>query len=406
MTVHQPTYRKAVKRRLTSWIKGAKTQPLCGIHPIKQFRALIEHERRRSDRTGDRFSVVVFLMGNSKPDRDTLCSLPEFLMQSVRSTDEVGWFDTNQIGVLLLDTPPRGAYQFLEKIQKNAPSSLSLPKHHVYVYPSEMLAEEKTGSGQLRMRDVGEKRESFGDSKGRAAGMASEVQPVRSMDRPVEDSKIGNVCSVEGLEPYLGIRAPLWKRVFDVAASLTGLFVLLPFMALVAMFIKSISPGPIFFKQRRIGYLGKPFVLFKFRTLRADARSASHEDYMREMIHHDVPMEKLDRQREIIPFGKFLRSSGIDELPQLINVFRGEMSLVGPRPCLPSEFQEYLHWHKRRFYTLPGITGLWQVNGKHSLTFKEMIRYDILYELHRSLWRDLKIITRTFPTVYKLAADG
>ena len=117
-------------------------------------------------------------------------------------------------------------------------------------------------------------------------------------------------------------------------------------------------------------------------------------------------MKKLHRDKEIIRFGKFMRSSGIDELPQLINVVCGEMSLVGPRPCLPSEFQEYLHWHKRWFYTLPGITGLWQVNGKHNLTFKQMIRYDITYEQQRSFWLDFKIIIGTFPTVCRLSTDG
>jgi lipopolysaccharide/colanic/teichoic acid biosynthesis glycosyltransferase len=345
-------------------------------------------------------------MGNAKADLNTLCRLPDFLIQSVRSTDEVGWFDTNQIGVLLLDTSPAGAYQFLEKIKRNAPSSLSLPNSLVYVYPSDMLAGGKSNSDGLAAMDVGEKLDSFKNATTRGGGKASKVQPVRSTSCPVENLEIDSVCPIEGLEPYLGIRAPLWKRVFDIAASLSGLFVLLPFMSLVAILIKSVSPGPVFFKQRRIGYLGRPFVLMKFRTMRTDARSSTHEAYVRELIHHDVPMKKLDRQQEIIPFGKFLRSSGIDELPQLINVLCGEMSLVGPRPCLPLEFQEYLHWHKRRFYTLPGITGLWQVNGKHSLTFKEMIRYDILYEQQRSFWLDFKIITRTFPTVYRLATDG
>ena len=117
-------------------------------------------------------------------------------------------------------------------------------------------------------------------------------------------------------------------------------------------------------------------------------------------------MTKLDQNKKMIPLGKFLRSTGIDELPQLINVLRGEMSLVGPRPCTISESREYLHWQKRRFHTLPGLTGLWQVNGKHKLTFKQMIRYDIAYEQQRSFWLDLKIITRTFPTIYRMATDG
>lgn len=379
---------------------------MCGVHSIDQFRVLIEHERRRSDRTGDRFSVVVFPMGTADADLHSLCLLPDLLAQAVRSTDEVGWFDVNQIAVLLLDTPPVGAQKFLKKIRERAPSSWTPPKNQIYVYPSEQLSGDQVDSVQSQLLDMGEKMDSLEGSKTDVPKKTSVSEPIKATDDMPDSTEEDKAVVVSGLEPHLGIRVPVWKRVFDIASGLTALLLLSPFLVLIAVLIKTVSPGPVFFKQKRIGYLGKPFILLKFRTMHEGTKSSTHEDYVRTLIKTGVPMKKLHRDKEIIRFGKFMRSSGIDELPQLINVVCGEMSLVGPRPCLPSEFQEYLHWHKRRFYTLPGITGLWQVKGKHKLTFKQMIRYDITYEQQRSFWLDFKIIIGTFPTVYRLTTDG
>ena len=394
------------KKQFLFWKKGTKTVASCGVHSIDQLRVLIEHERRRSDRTGDRFSVIVFPVEHSGEDLHRLCHLPDLLVQTVRSTDEVGWFDVNQIGVLLLDTPSAGAQKFLKKIRDRAPSSWTSPKNQIYVYPSEQLFGEHGGSTQPPILDVGEKMDSLRDSKAGRSKRPGGAEPIEPTEEPAEESEQEKESVVSSLEPYLGIKAPLWKRIFDILGCLTGLLLLSPFLVFIAVWIKTVSPGPVFFKQKRIGYLGKPFILLKFRTMYESAKSSAHEDYVRTLIQTNVPMEKLNQDKELIRFGKFMRSSGIDELPQLFNVVCGEMSLVGPRPCLPSEFQEYLHWHKRRFYTLPGITGLWQVNGKHKLTFKQMIRYDITYEQQRSFWLDFKIIIGTFPTVYRLTTDG
>jgi len=379
---------------------------LCGVHSIDQFRVIIEHERKRSDRTGDRFSVVVFSVQGSDAELHDLCLLPDLLVQTVRSTDEVGWFDLNNIAVLLLDTPPAGAQKFLKKLRERAPSSLTPPENQIYVYPSEQLSGDQVDSIQSQFLDMGKKMDSLEGSKAGVPKKTSVSEPIKATDDIPDSTEEDKAVVVYGMEPHLGIRVPVWKRVFDIASGLTGLLLLSPFLVLIAVLIKTVSPGPVFFKQKRIGYLGKPFILLKFRTMHEGTKISTHEDYVRTLMKTDVPMHKLDRCKEIIRFGKFIRSSGIDELPQLINVLCGEMSLVGPRPCLPLEFQEYLHWHKRRFYTLPGITGLWQVNGKHNLTFKQMIRYDITYEQQRSFWLDLKIIIGTFPTVYRLTTDG
>ena len=178
--------------------------PLCGVHSKDHFRVLIEHERKRSDRTGDQFSVVVFPMGDGNVDQHSFCLLPDFLVQSVRSTDEVGWFDSNQIAVLLLDTPPEGAHKFLSKIHRNAPSSWSLPKSQVYIYPSEELSGDQDDS----VRDIGEKMSSFKDSKTREFKISGGVEPIDTTDHPMESAEEDKLFVDLGLEPHLGIRGP------------------------------------------------------------------------------------------------------------------------------------------------------------------------------------------------------
>jgi lipopolysaccharide/colanic/teichoic acid biosynthesis glycosyltransferase len=173
-------------------------------------------------------------------------------------------------------------------------------------------------------------------------------------------------------------------------------------MLFVAFLIKIVSPGPVFFKQERVGQSGKIFYLLKFRTMKVNNDDTIHREYFKKLINctdkNDSPMIKLSdtgHDNRVIMFGKIIRKSCIDELPQFINVLLGEMSVVGPRPCIPYEAEEFLLWHKRRFDIVPGITGLWQVSGKNNTTFKEMIRLDIEYAVKRSFILDLKIIIKT-----------
>ena len=190
---------------------------------------------------------------------------------------------------------------------------------------------------------------------------------------------------------------PRWKRVSDILCVLLAAPVIFPVMAIIAVTIKIVSSGPIFFKQQRIGYLGKPFLFWKFRTMRVGADVSTHKDHLGKLIKAELPMTKMDflGDPRLIPFGAILRATGLDELPQLINVLRGDMSLVGPRPCLPYEYEMYQPWQKQRFDTLPGLTGLWQVSGKNKTTFNEMVRLDILYARNKSIWLDLKIMGKT-----------
>lgn len=201
--------------------------------------------------------------------------------------------------------------------------------------------------------------------------------------------------------PFAAAPVPLWKRILDIGIVVLALPLVLPLMLLIALLIRVVSAGPVLFKQERIGYLGGRFMCLKFRTMHIGVDSAVHQGHLHHLMNSDVPMTKMDSHgdRRIIPFGLLLRSSGLDELPQIINVLRGEMSLVGPRPCLSYEYNGYLSWQKERFNTIPGLTGLWQVCGKNRTTFVEMIRLDIEYVRKKNLWLDLKIVLLTTPAL-------
>jgi len=200
---------------------------------------------------------------------------------------------------------------------------------------------------------------------------------------------------------------PMWKRGLDLALLAFLLPGLLLAGAIVAMIVKLGSRGPLFFCQKRVGYKGRHFTCYKFRTMKPNAETESHRRYTQELIKSSARMVKLDERRDprLIPFGSLLRACGLDELPQLLNVLRGEMSLVGPRPCIPYECEAYQPWHWQRFDAAPGLTGLWQVSGKNRTTFEQMVRLDIQYARTKSLWLDLQIIFKTVPALWRQYGD-
>ncbi len=226
--------------------------------------------------------------------------------------------------------------------------------------------------------------------------------------RYVAESREASTVMSQPSELCFGRRIPLWKRAFDIIGSGVGLFLLSPLFLLIALYIKIVSPGPVFFKQNRIGWSGKEFTMWKFRSMRPDADSSVHRQHMAKLIQNSTDpsdkrsvqvLTKIANDPRIIPFGVIFRKSCLDELPQLINVFLGCMTLVGPRPAIPYEVEKYMHWHKERFDTVPGMTGLWQVSGKNKLSFKEMVRLDIRYVRERSPWLDIKILLKTPPAI-------
>ena len=202
-------------------------------------------------------------------------------------------------------------------------------------------------------------------------------------------------------------RIPAWKRAIDLACCLIALPVLCLITLVMAVILKLTSPGPVLFKQERVGYKGSRFKCYKFRTMAVGADTKGHQAYYASLVGSTAPMVKMDLKgdKRLIPGGWLLRATGLDELPQIINILLGEMSLVGPRPCLQYEYDQYENWHKDRFNSVPGLTGLWQVSGKNRTTFDEMVRLDIQYSETRSLPLDLKIIFMTVPALMIQLSD-
>ena len=202
------------------------------------------------------------------------------------------------------------------------------------------------------------------------------------------------------------------KRAVDIVGSVSLLALCMPLLAVIAVAIKATSKGSILFKQQRAGQHGRSFTFLKFRTMCINNDHTLHREYMTRLIAGSaerIPLNgngdavfKLVNDQRITPVGKLLRRTSLDELPQLINVLRGEMSLVGPRPPIPYELAAYQTWHRRRLLQVkPGITGLWQVNGRSRVTFDEMVRMDLRYATMWSPWLDFKILLRTPSAVIK-----
>lgn len=215
-----------------------------------------------------------------------------------------------------------------------------------------------------------------------------------------------NSQPLSGYRTYSSIM-PFWKRSIDITCCILAMPVLGVCALLVAIITKLVSPGPILFKQERIGYQGRRFKIFKFRTMHVSSDTEIHQSYFKDLMQTNAPMTKLDAKgdKRLIPLGWIFRASGLDELPQLINVLRGDMSLVGPRPCIPTEYEQYLPWQRERVNATPGLTGLWQVSGKNRTTFDEMIRLDIKYARACSLGQDIRIILLTLPALFQQMSD-
>ncbi|HRP37634.1 MAG TPA: sugar transferase [Candidatus Dojkabacteria bacterium] len=193
------------------------------------------------------------------------------------------------------------------------------------------------------------------------------------------------------------------KRIADIAIASVGIFILSPFLALIALFVKLSSPGPIFFKQARIGKDGKEFKIYKFRSMKAlDGEDEERKKMMIEFIKNGAngaSDTKVINESRVTWIGNIIRKTSLDELPQLFNVIKGDMSLVGPRPCLPYEYDNYDEWQKRRASVIPGCTGVWQVWGRSQVNYNESVVLDLYYINNMSPWLDIQLIFQTIPVM-------
>ncbi len=350
------------------------------LHSPETFKALLRHERSRSSRDGSEFSLAVFDVSSAVAGRNGMKRITDVLREKMRSIDEMGWLDVRSIGVLLPVTNRQGGRRFAARVSESVSDGPSL-SWSVYTYPAEWLVGGNGGSDKDALPTV----------------LGSEAHTT-DLDSPGSGR----------FRHALSLRIPAWKRGMDLAGSLLLIVLSSPVLLMIAISIKILSPGRVFFRQKRVGHQGKLFTFLKFRTMHENNDPSAHREHLKELIKGGMPMEKLDvgSDPRIIPGGRILRKASLDELPQLFNVLRGEMSLVGPRPCIPYEAEEYLRWHTHRFDILPGMTGLWQVSGKNKLSFEQMIRLDISYAQRMSFLLDLKILLLTLPTVIGLVFEA
>ncbi len=372
-----------------------------GLHSKETFQAIIRRERARVDRNSHCFSLAVFEIPRRNVDRKLYEQrLADTLVERSRFTDETGWLTKDDLGVLLTETGEEGTRVFADHVKLVMARWGPIPTCTIYTYPTGWDGSGHGGGHrQLSFENlnVAPKTDALepADARGPAA-----CSPAAS------DGREGAFDDFAAR--YLSVRMPIWKRALDVVGALAGLILLSPVMLATVGLIKLVSPGPVFFKQDRVGYLGRVFSCLRFRTMHVNNDVSGHQRYLSTLINSDDPMTKLDggKDRRIIPFGRLLRVTAIDELPQLFNVLLGEMSLVGPRPCIPYEYEEYHLWHRNRVDAVPGLTGLWQVNGKNRTTFKQMMRLDIRYAREMSLWLDISILVRTVPAILMQVRDS
>ena len=209
------------------------------------------------------------------------------------------------------------------------------------------------------------------------------------------------------LQPNQSVRLyPAFKRTVEKFLALVLLIAFAPFIAFIALLIRLDSPGAALFRQTRIGKDGKPFTFYKFRSMYEDIDRDAHHAFLKAFVNGDVSegadergIFKPVKDNQITSVGRFLRKTSMDELPQLLNIIRGEMSFIGPRPNVPAEVEAYKEWHKRRLDVLPGVTGLAQINGRSSINFDQIARYDLEYVEKESLLTDLRILFGTIPSV-------
>ena len=354
-------------------VRRPKSKRFPDLRKSEEMWQIIEREKARVDRGGTIVSLIMFDIPDSEKVRlTTFARLAIELKQRIRMTDEVGWIK-DRLGVVLVHASTAQAQLFVERIFSNTAIDPAVCTYSIVTYPTDQI------------------------SKNNPSPYNSQVP--FSVELSEDNSDVVHNKNADG--PWIVKSTPVWKRAMDVIVSIFLLIPFMPVLLVASLYIKVVSPGPVFFRQERLGYRGKPFCCWKIRTMEHDADGSMHQEHVANLIQHGQVMTKLDTsvRSEIIMFGSVLRNSGIDELPQLLNVLRGEMSLVGPRPCMAYEAKHYAPWQLARFNVLPGLTGLWQVSGKNRLTFLEMIRLDLKYANQRSISMDLRILLSTVPAI-------
>jgi lipopolysaccharide/colanic/teichoic acid biosynthesis glycosyltransferase len=346
------------------------------IHFPRNLSAVIRRERARADRQKSQFSLVMFRQVPARGRWATL-RLCRMVLNQVRTADEVGQFDRHTVCAILPDTGPEGAWKLIERVNEIARARQQTVEPVVYTYPTSWL--DQPGDGD----DDG--HTGFGEQgrQGRAPTQVKGDETNRNDALP--------------LRRLLLRRPSFMKRALDVSVAGAVLLLASPLMAAFAVLIKTTSDGPAVFKQWRSGIGGRPFEIYKFRTMCANADAMKAQ--LRAQSEQDGPAFKMTRDPRITAIGHFLRKTSLDELPQLVNVLKGDMSLVGPRPLPLDEQAQCDQWHKGRLDVMPGLTCIWQVHGRSRVSFEEWMRMDLKYIRRYEVLQDLKLMFQTIPAV-------
>jgi lipopolysaccharide/colanic/teichoic acid biosynthesis glycosyltransferase len=344
------------------------------------FHSLLTHERRRAERSRKPF-VLMLLDANLEDgsSAEILKRAVDVVLASKRETDLVGWYKGDVIlGIIFTEVSVDGERPITEILRSKIEAALI-----------KYLGRESAAKISMSLHLFPESWDK--DHTGWTAD--SKLYP--DLKRKVSRKRLPLVI----------------KRVMDIACSGGLLLVLSPLLAAIAAIIKLTSDGPVVYEQERLGQFGARFKCLKFRTMYANNDPKIHQEYVQQFIagkdgldqseKSEKPVYKLTKDPRITSIGHLLRKTSLDELPQFWNVLRGDMSLVGPRPPVPYEFEVYDIWHRRRVLEIkPGVTGLWQVSGRNRMVFDEMVRLDLRYCQNWSLWLDVKILVATPRAVF------
>jgi lipopolysaccharide/colanic/teichoic acid biosynthesis glycosyltransferase len=339
------------------------------------FHRVILLERRRTERSHKPFLLMLLDLGNHLPSADNgkhLRRLLTMLSVSTRETDVAGWYKNDcVVGVMFTEI----AFEDRGTIVSTMIARLS-----------DILREHLSFE---QFNQVGVSFHVFPDDWEQGGKRPSNPVLYPDLSKQAKTRRVSGAL----------------KRAMDIIGSALALLLATPIFLIIAVVVKATSKGPVFFRQQRIGQYGEPFVFLKFRSMEDGNDAGIHKEYVRQLIAGNAKpksnrngegMFKLTQDPRITRVGAFLRKTSLDELPQFINVLKGEMSLVGPRPPIPYEVEAYDFWHRRRLLEAkPGITGLWQVSGRSRVTFDEMVRLDLRYARSWSPWMDTKILLRT-----------
>lgn len=363
---------------------------LRSLYTQQQVDNAIHRERCRADRVGQEFSVVLFRMARGeRPSRTALRLAKTALMRS-RTTDEIGWFDPDTICAILPGTTADGAGRFAENVAHSVAPNSPRPLTVVYTYPSGWFEEDGAASHAQRRLPQSTQGSAKTDPTRTSTGLPPDVASNLAIT-------LTPTASARPLESLLVRPMPWWKRSMDIAGAIGGLIVAAPILLAIALAIKLTSPGPVLFKQRRAGLGGRPFCIYKFRSMCLDAEKKKKS--LRALSEQDGPAFKLTDDPRVTRIGRIIRKTSLDELPQLWNVLKGDMSLVGPRPLPIDEQNGCEQWQRTRLDVTPGLTCIWQVTGRSTVSFAEWVRMDVRYIRGHSLLHDLKILLQTLPAV-------